>query len=87
LPLGGTSGQVLVKNSSTNGDASWTSNINGNAGTATKLQTARTINLTGDISGSAKFDGSSNININTTVADNSHNHNNYLPLTGGTMTG
>lgn len=35
------------------------------ATTATKLQTARTISLTGDITGSATFDGSSNISINT----------------------
>ena len=35
-----------------------------NADTATKLQTARTISLTGDITGSASFDGSSNISIN-----------------------
>lgn len=44
--------------------------LNGNAdsattaNTATKLQTARTISLTGDITGSASFDGSSNISIN-----------------------
>jgi len=43
--------------------------IIGNAGTATKLQTARSIALTGDISGSANFDGSSNVNINATLPD------------------
>lgn len=48
--------------------------ITGNATTASKLQTARTITLSGDVSGSASFDGSSNITINTTVADDSHNH-------------
>lgn len=37
----------------------------GTAVSATKLQTARTISLTGDITGSASFDGSSNISINT----------------------
>lgn len=41
--------------------------ISGNAGTATKLATARTISLTGDVTGSATFDGSKNISITTTV--------------------
>lgn len=41
--------------------------ISGNAGTATKLQTARQISITGDASGSASFDGGSDIAINTTV--------------------
>ncbi len=50
------------------------SSISGNAGTATKLATARTISLGGDLSGSASFDGSSNISITATVADDSHNH-------------
>ena len=49
--------------------------VSGNAGTATKLATARTISLTGDVSGSASFDGSANASITATVADNSHNHN------------
>lgn len=36
LPTGGTAGQVLVKNSSEDGDASWATDIAGNAATATK---------------------------------------------------
>lgn len=48
--------------------------ITGNAATATALQTARTIGLTGDVSGSASFDGTANVSINATVADDSHNH-------------
>ena len=39
----------------------------GNAATATKLQTARTISLTGDVTGSVSFDGSSDVSITTTV--------------------
>lgn len=39
----------------------------GNAATASKLQTARTIGLTGDLSGSTSFDGSSNITINASI--------------------
>ena len=50
------------------------SNITGNAATATKLQTARTITLTGDVDGSVSFDGSSNVTINAQVANDSHTH-------------
>ena len=39
----------------------------GNAATATKLQTARTISLTGDVTGSIDFDGSSDVSITTTI--------------------
>ena len=39
--------------------------IIGNAATATKLQTARNIALSGAVSGNADFDGSGNITINT----------------------
>lgn len=49
-------------------------NISGNAATATKLATARTITLSGDVSGSVTFDGSANVSITSTVADDSHNH-------------
>ena len=43
------------------------SSITGNAATATKLQTARTITLSGDISSSVSFDGSANVTLNTTL--------------------
>ena len=39
------------------------STITGNAGTATKLQTPRTISLSGDVTGSVSFDGSGNADI------------------------
>lgn len=42
-------------------------NLQGNADTATKLETARTISLTGAVSGNAVFDGSANISIATTL--------------------
>lgn len=45
-----------------------------NATAADKLKTARAISLTGDITGSADFDGSKAISIAVTVADDSHNH-------------
>ena len=46
----------------------------GNASTASKLQTGRSIALGGDLSGSATFDGSANITITAIVADDSHAH-------------
>ena len=49
---------------------------------AYKLKNARTINLTGAITGSASFDGTTNISINTTLTG-SHTHDQYLPLTAG----
>lgn len=46
----------------------------GNSTTATKLETARTIELIGDVTGSATFDGSTNAVITAVVVDDSHNH-------------
>ncbi len=43
--------------------------VSGNAGTATKLQTARTIALGGILSGSASFDGSGNVTITAAAND------------------
>ena len=43
----------------------------GNASTATKLATARTISLTGSVTGSGSFDGSGNLSIATTT---NHSH-------------
>ena len=48
--------------------------ISGVSATATALATARTITLGGDVSGAANFDGSANITITATIADDSHNH-------------
>ena len=60
----------------TGGGASgtWGINVTGNSGTTTKLATSRTIGLSGDVSGSVSFDGSTNVTITATVADDSHNH-------------
>ena len=41
---------------------------------ANALTTARTISLGGDVSGSASFDGSANVTITATVANDSHTH-------------
>ena len=43
--------------------------VSGNAGTATKLATSRVIAIAGAVSGSATFDGSTNISIRTTLAN------------------
>jgi hypothetical protein len=65
-------------NAGTIGDAylpaTISSDITGNAATATKLATSRTIALSGDVTGSVGFDGSANVTINATVADDSHTH-------------
>lgn len=53
---------------------------NANVATASRLTTPRTITLSGNVTGSAQFDGSANITISTTIS-------NYLPLSGGSMTG
>ena len=45
--------------------------IQGTADTATKLLTARSIELTGDVTGSVTFDGSANVQISTTIQPNS----------------
>ena len=44
------------------------------SGSADKLATPRTIKLKGDVTGSGSFDGSADLEITATVADNSHAH-------------
>ena len=46
-------------------------NTAGNAATATQLATARAIALSGDVTGTANFDGSAGISITTTIAADS----------------
>lgn len=70
--LGLTAGFIL-KSNGTGTQPTW---FNANAAgftayAAGRLETARTIGLTGDVSGSASFDGTANINISTTIAPNS----------------
>lgn len=58
------------------GDKTFTSPINGqlsgNAATATKWQTARTLALTGDVTGSVAMDGSGNVSMATNGANLVH---------------
>lgn len=71
LSLTGTANEVEVSASAGNVTLSLPSTINadttGNAATATVLDTARTISLGGNLSGSASFDGSTDITINATI--------------------
>jgi len=59
---------------STGIDPLYATSFVGNASSATVLDTARTIALTGDVTGSVSFDGSANASITTAIADDSHNH-------------
>ena len=73
--------------------------ITGNAGTATKWAAAATITLSGDASGSVSLDGSADVALTVTVANNSHTHTQdnitdlpaaltaKLATAGGTLTG
>lgn len=54
--------------------------ISGNAGTATKLANPRVIAIAGAVSGSATFDGSSNVSINSTL-----NNFDASKITSGTL--
>ena len=87
LPTGGSEGHVLIKNSSTDGDASWKELValpkGGTAGQVLVKNDAtdgnaswltHTLTLTGDVTGSGSFDSAGNLSITTAVADNSHNH-------------
>ena len=51
--------------------AAVTAPLIGNASTASALETSRTISLSGDVSGSASFNGSANASITTTIQPNS----------------
>lgn len=48
--------------------------LTGSIETASALETARTILLSGDVSGSISFDGSTDVDIVTIIADDSHIH-------------
>lgn len=55
-------------------NAALPANVTGNAATADKLKAARTVSLSGAASGSVAFDGSANVTIPVTVANDSHTH-------------
>lgn len=64
-------------------------NLSCNASSASKWLTARTLSLTGSITGSASFDGSGNITLNTTydTGNITNLDSRYLKRTGDTMSG
>ena len=55
----------------TNVTGNVTGDVTGNADTASALETARTISLSGDVAGSVSFDGSANADITATIQANS----------------
>ena len=70
--LAGTADEVTVSASVGAVTLSLPATINANTtGTAAALTTARTIELTGDVTGTVSFDGSSSASIATTIAANS----------------
>jgi microcystin-dependent protein len=65
---GNFSAGTITANVTGNVTGSVTGGVSGNAGTATKLATARLINVSGDVTGTAQsFDGSANITIPTAI--------------------
>ena len=76
-----TANKILKLNSSGKLPASITGNADGNAATATKLQTARTISITGDATGSTTFDGSANTSINVTLSNSGVTTGTYTKVT------
>ena len=59
-----------INNETINGVKSFTSTIVGNIDTADRLKAQRNIALTKNVIGNTDFDGSANIEIETTIADN-----------------
>lgn len=86
IPIGGNGAFVDNSTDQTIGGNKTFSNtiggsVSGNAGTATKLATARNIALSGDATGSASFDGSANATISTTLATVNSNIGAYTKIT------
>jgi hypothetical protein len=63
----GTSADVTFNTVTADLTGAVTGNVTGNASTASALQTARDIALTGAVTGSTSFDGSGNVSITTTA--------------------
>lgn len=61
------SGVTVLGHNVTVTKAALPTSVSGNAGTATKLATSRVIAIAGAVQGSATFDGSSNVSINSTL--------------------
>ena len=63
--------------------------LSGNSSTASKWQTARTLSLSGAVTGSASIDGSGNVSISTTYGTGNISalDGRYVNVSGDTMTG
>lgn len=73
---------VTVKSVGFGGGGSVTSaEYSGNAATATKLKTGQDINITGDVSGSASFDGSTAASITATLSNSGVTAGTYPKVT------
>ena len=67
-----TASRIVQRDASGNFSAGTvTASLSGNASTASKWQTARTITLGGDLSGSVSIDGSADVTLTTTISANS----------------
>lgn len=92
---GGISGNLTgnVKGNVTGNVSGSSGSCTGNASTATRLQNSRNISLTGDVTGSANFNGSQNISINAKLAKTyeqkiqfgSNSRGNYAQFNDGTL--
>ncbi len=65
---------VDVSAATFNGNATTSSSTTGNAATASKWLTARTLTLSGDVTGNVSIDGDTNVTLTTTVGNDSHTH-------------
>lgn len=67
FPSGGDAGNVLVKNTDADGDCIWSDSVElaNEALTAQALKEPKNISFTGDVEGSAYWDGASDLTINT----------------------
>ena len=86
IPIAGVGAYVDVSSNQTiGGDKTFsnlvTASISGNAGTATTLQTARDITMTGDGSWTVNFDGSGNVSAAMTLATVNTNVGTYTKVT------
>ena len=63
------------------GNVDNTADVNKNVLSATKLTTARTVSISGDVSGSTSFDGSNNVSITSTLANSGVTAGTYKSVT------
>jgi hypothetical protein len=86
IPIAGTGAFVDTSSAQTVGGVKTFSStivgsVDGNAGTATKLATSRTLSVSSDATGSASFDGSANANIAMTLATVNSNVGTFTKIT------